>query len=143
MGLWAGIRFEAMLQLLLLPIAVVLGAEQFAPETIFIPYSETEDVDFTIERPGRVGCYQWSCDNEEVIELAPVQNDYRDFRLVATVKDSEGRTLDNTTSASPSPTPRWPFWATQQSRFPPLWWQEYLCRADQASWFIQMERLAI
>ena len=57
--LWAGIRFEAMLQLLLLPIAVVLGAEQFAPETIFLPYSETEDVDFTIERPGRVGCYQW------------------------------------------------------------------------------------
>ena len=52
-------RFEAMLKLLLLLIAAVLGSEQFVPETIFLPYSETEDVDFTIERPGRVGCYQW------------------------------------------------------------------------------------
>ena len=44
----------------LLPLlAVVLAAEPFVPETIFLPYSETEDVDFTIERPGRVGCYQW------------------------------------------------------------------------------------
>lgn len=66
-----------MLRLLpLLLLAVVIGAEQFVPETIFLPYSETEDVDFAIERPGRVGCFQWSCDNEEVIELAPVQNDY-------------------------------------------------------------------
>ena len=51
---------SAMLQLLpLLILPVVIGAEQFVPETIFLPYSETEDVDFTIERPGRVGCYQW------------------------------------------------------------------------------------
>ena len=49
----------AMLQLLPLLIPVVIGADQFVPETIFLPYSETEDVDFTIERPGRVGCYQW------------------------------------------------------------------------------------
>ena len=45
--------------LLLSLAAVVLGVEQFVPETIFLPYSETEDVDFTIERPGRVGCFQW------------------------------------------------------------------------------------
>ena len=49
-----------MLRLLpLLLLAVVNGAEQFVPETIFLPYSETEDVDFAIERPGRVGCFQW------------------------------------------------------------------------------------
>ena len=58
-GCGAGIELEAMLQLLPLMIAVVIGAEQFVPETIFLPYSETEDVDFTIERPGRIGCYQW------------------------------------------------------------------------------------
>ena len=45
--------------LLLSLAAAVLAADQFVPETIFLPYSETEDVDFTIERPGRVGCYQW------------------------------------------------------------------------------------
>ena len=53
-------ELEAMLQLLPLLIPVVIvGAEQLVPETIFLPYSETEDVDFAIERPGRVGCYQW------------------------------------------------------------------------------------
>lgn len=25
----------------------------------FLPYSETEDVDFHISRPGGSGCYQW------------------------------------------------------------------------------------
>ena len=39
-------------------LSSVLG-EQEVPETIFLPYSETEDVDFTIDRPSRVGCYQW------------------------------------------------------------------------------------
>ena len=29
------------------------------PDTIYLPYSETEDVDFSIERPNNVGCYQW------------------------------------------------------------------------------------
>eukprot|EP00090_Calanus_glacialis_P028282 TRINITY_DN45475_c0_g1_i1.p1 TRINITY_DN45475_c0_g1~~TRINITY_DN45475_c0_g1_i1.p1 ORF type:complete len:919 (-),score=251.02 TRINITY_DN45475_c0_g1_i1:238-2994(-) len=52
-------------------------AEQEVPETIFLPYSETEDVDFTIDRPSRVGCYQWSCENEEVIELIPINTDHK------------------------------------------------------------------
>ena len=26
----------------------------------FLPYSETEDVDFSIVRPGGMGCYMWS-----------------------------------------------------------------------------------
>jgi len=51
--------------------------EQEVPETIFLPYSETEDVDFTIERPSRVGCYQWSCENEELIELIPINTDHK------------------------------------------------------------------
>ena len=25
----------------------------------YLPYSETEDVDFSIVRPGGYGCYQW------------------------------------------------------------------------------------
>ena len=25
----------------------------------YLPYSETEDVDFNIQRPGGSGCYQW------------------------------------------------------------------------------------
>ena len=29
------------------------------PDTIYLPYSETEDVDFTIAIPGNKGCYQW------------------------------------------------------------------------------------
>ena len=29
------------------------------PDTIYLPYSETEDVDFTLERPNNIGCYQW------------------------------------------------------------------------------------
>jgi len=57
-------------------LSSVLG-EQEVPETIFLPYSETEDVDFTIDRPSRVGCYQWSCENEEVIELIPVNTDHK------------------------------------------------------------------
>ena len=50
--------------LLLLVVGACAGeqveqVEQVVPETIFLPYSETEDVDFTIERPSKVGCYQW------------------------------------------------------------------------------------
>ena len=30
-----------------------------SPDTIYLPYSETEDVDFSIERPNNIGCYQW------------------------------------------------------------------------------------
>ena len=29
------------------------------PDTIYLPYSETEDVDFSIDRPNNIGCYQW------------------------------------------------------------------------------------
>ena len=29
------------------------------PDTIYLPYSETEDVDFSVERPNNIGCYQW------------------------------------------------------------------------------------
>ena len=25
----------------------------------YLPYSETEDVDFSLSRPSGVGCYQW------------------------------------------------------------------------------------
>ena len=44
--------------LLSLTCTLSLG-ESEVPETIYLPYSETEDVDFTIDRPTRVGCYQW------------------------------------------------------------------------------------
>ena len=30
------------------------------PDTIYLPYSESEDVDFTIAR--KTGCYQWFVD---------------------------------------------------------------------------------
>jgi len=60
----------------ILALSSVFG-EQEVPETIFLPYSETEDVDFTIDRPSRVGCYQWSCENEEVIELIPINTDHK------------------------------------------------------------------
>jgi len=62
--------------LLATPFASVF-AEQEVPETIFLPYSETEDVDFTIDRPNKIGCYQWSCENEEIIELIPVNTDHQ------------------------------------------------------------------
>ena len=29
------------------------------PDTIYLPYSESEDVDFAIARPSKIGCYQW------------------------------------------------------------------------------------
>ena len=32
--------------------------EDFQTE-FYLPYSETEDVDFNIVRPGGQGCYQW------------------------------------------------------------------------------------
>ena len=45
--------------LLLATTFALVFAEQEVPETIFLPYSETEDVDFTIDRPNKIGCYQW------------------------------------------------------------------------------------
>ena len=34
------------------------GFEDLQTE-FYLPYSETEDVDFSIVRPGGFGCYQW------------------------------------------------------------------------------------
>merc|ERR1712013_79677 len=76
---YADLSWSTMNLLLVCLITVCLSSvlgEQEVPETIFLPYSETEDVDFTIDRPSRVGCYQWSCENEEVIELIPVNTDH-------------------------------------------------------------------
>jgi len=44
----------------------------------FLPYSVTEDVDFSITRPGGYGCYQWSVSEEgqEVVALDPHHSDY-------------------------------------------------------------------
>ena len=47
------------LLLVLFCTATCIQAEDTVPETIYLPYSETEDVDFTISRPSNVGCYQW------------------------------------------------------------------------------------
>ena len=45
--------------LVLFCTATYIQAEDTVPETIYLPYSETEDVDFTISLPSNVGCYQW------------------------------------------------------------------------------------
>ena len=47
------------LLLVLFCTATCIQAEDTVPETIYLPYSETEDVDFTISLPSNVGCYQW------------------------------------------------------------------------------------
>ena len=44
---------------LLHPLAICDEAKEEVPDTIYLPYSETEDVDFTISRPSKIGCYQW------------------------------------------------------------------------------------
>ena len=46
---------------LLLFFAVISLAEDFEDlqTEFYLPYSETEDVDFSIQRPGGTGCYQW------------------------------------------------------------------------------------
>ena len=44
---------------LLHPLAICDEAKEEIPDTIYLPYSETEDVDFTISRPSKIGCYQW------------------------------------------------------------------------------------
>jgi len=42
----------------------------------FLPYSTTEDVDFSLSKPSGFGCYQWSTDEEDVVALAPIFTDY-------------------------------------------------------------------
>ena len=44
---------------LLHPLVICDEVKEETPDTIFLPYSETEDVDFTISRPSKIGCYQW------------------------------------------------------------------------------------
>ena len=40
-------------------LADVPEALQDLQTEFFLPYSVTEDVDFSIARPGGFGCYQW------------------------------------------------------------------------------------
>jgi len=42
----------------------------------YLPYSATEDVDFSLSKPSGFGCYQWSTDEEEVVALQPILTDY-------------------------------------------------------------------
>jgi len=42
----------------------------------YLPYSATEDVDFSLSKPSGFGCYQWSTDEEEVVALQPILIDY-------------------------------------------------------------------
>ena len=44
---------------LLHPLVICDDVKVETPDTIYLPYSESEDVDFTISRPSKVGCYQW------------------------------------------------------------------------------------
>ncbi|XP_023322530.1 nuclear pore membrane glycoprotein 210 [Eurytemora carolleeae] len=50
-------------------VGFTLGA---AAGTVLLPYSETQDVGYTLSAPDRVGCYRWSTDNDDVLELIPV-----------------------------------------------------------------------
>lgn len=91
-----------MLSLLLaIPLLLVgIGAEEEFQDTFYVPYSETEDVDFHVAKEGRGGCYQWSADNDEVIELVPVYTDYAkqcgyrlEFKILPGTASKDGNTV--------------------------------------------------
>jgi hypothetical protein len=48
-----------MFLLLKTTLAEIPEALQDLQTEFFLPYSVTEDVDFSISRPGGFGCYQW------------------------------------------------------------------------------------
>lgn len=90
-----------MLQPLLL--FLVIGANAIEVEkiqkTFYLPYSETEDVDFTIDSGDRIGCYRWTTDNDESIEMIPIYKDYDhqcghilDLKILPGTANSKGET---------------------------------------------------
>jgi len=58
--------------------ATVPEALQDLQTEFWLPYSETEDVDFTILRPEAYGCYLWSVEEDKIdlVNLDPVLSDY-------------------------------------------------------------------
>ena len=52
-------RIESVICVSLGVLSSLVNCDEAKPETIYLPYSETEDVDFTIARPNNIGCYQW------------------------------------------------------------------------------------
>ena len=52
-------RLETVISVSLTLLVSLASSDEAKPETIYLPYSETEDVDFTIARPNNIGCYQW------------------------------------------------------------------------------------
>jgi hypothetical protein len=42
----------------LLSLLLVALVGSLSGEPVYLPYSETEDVDFTLESPDHVGCYR-------------------------------------------------------------------------------------
>jgi hypothetical protein len=48
-----------LLLLLKVALAEVPEALQDLQTEFYLPYSVTEDVDFSLSRPGGFGCYQW------------------------------------------------------------------------------------
>ena len=52
-------RLETVISVSLAVLVSLASSDEAKPETIYLPYSETEDVDFTIARPNNIGCYQW------------------------------------------------------------------------------------
>jgi len=68
--------------LLVVLASMALMANAEVPEDLsdlqtefYLPYSETEDVDFSLQRPVGYGCYQWSTENTDEIRLAPLTTD--------------------------------------------------------------------
>lgn len=59
-------------------LAHALAQEDFDDEQkeFYLPYSETEDVDFSLSQETNNGCYQWSTNNTEVIRLHPIHTNY-------------------------------------------------------------------
>ena len=52
-------RLETVISVSVAVLVSLASCDDAKPETIYLPYSETEDVDFTIARPSNIGCYQW------------------------------------------------------------------------------------
>ena len=55
---WCGILF-GIFYLINSGIAEVPEVLQDLQTEFYLPYSTTEDVDFSLSRPGGFGCYQW------------------------------------------------------------------------------------
>eukprot|EP00096_Caligus_rogercresseyi_P015821 TRINITY_DN829_c0_g1_i4.p1 TRINITY_DN829_c0_g1~~TRINITY_DN829_c0_g1_i4.p1 ORF type:complete len:890 (-),score=177.71 TRINITY_DN829_c0_g1_i4:182-2851(-) len=88
-------RFFQLSSLFLISIA---GTSHSYQTEFFLPYSETEDVDFSISRND--GCFQWSTDAVDIVSLSPLHMNYNkqcgnvlEFKVLAKAADPDKETI--------------------------------------------------